>query len=147
MRLNLGCGRDYRAGWINLDHAAIACDVRARLEDPLPFRDGAFAEVYASGVLEQIGPNEQFRRVMNECHRLLAPAGLLTAIVPSARFPVAFRDPFDCRRFTEETWRYLAASDRYFATYGAVYGFLPWNVRAVETNANGIMTAILERSA
>lgn len=145
MRLNLGCGRDYRAGWINLDCAEIRCDVRGDLAGGLPFGAGRFAEIYASGVFEQIGPNGQFRHAMNECHRVLGAGGELTAIVPNARYPIAFRDPFDCRRFTEETWMYFDFANRLWKAYGQHYGFLPWMVRAVETNDRGIMTARLER--
>lgn len=143
--LNLGCGLDYRPGWVNLDCAAVACDVRSDLRAGLPFASGVFDDVYASGVLEQIGPNEQFRHALNECHRVLHDGGVLTAIVPNAQYPTAFRDPFDCRRFTEETWGYFDAKDRLWQQYGRQYGFSPWSVLKVRTNERGIMTARLAK--
>lgn len=146
MRLNLGCGRDYRAGWVNLDCASVRCDVRGDLGGGLPFAPGRFAAVYASGVFEQLGPNERFRTALNECHRVLRDGGELLAIVPNARFPIAFRDPFDCRRFTEESWLYFDAGERLWRMYGRHYGFLPWRVRSVETSERGIMTARLEKA-
>lgn len=146
MKLNLGCGQDYRVGWVNVDLNAERVDVRADVgKQALPYEDGVFDEIYASGILEQIGPNEEFRFVMNECYRLLEQGGRLTAIVPNAVFGIAFRDPFDCRRFTESTWDYLDGRNFYWKTYGAIYGFRPWRVLKVTTNDNGIMTVILEK--
>ena len=103
MKLNLGCGNDFREGWINADAWAERVDIRCDLREPLPFDDETFSEIYASGILEQIGPNEQFREAMNECHRILMPGGRMTAVVPDSRFAIANRDPFDCRKFTQET--------------------------------------------
>jgi SAM-dependent methyltransferase len=146
MRLNLGCGQDYREGWVNLDCAAVRCDVRADLRNGLPFSTREFYAVYASGVLEQIGPNEQFVLALNECHRVLRNGGELTAIVPNAAHPIAFRDPFDCRQFTEESWQYFDLRSRFWQTYGQGYGFRPWMVRSVSTNGAGIMTAVMEKA-
>jgi SAM-dependent methyltransferase len=145
-RLNCGCGKDYRDGngWINLDLYAEQVDVRHDIKKtPWPFEDDSFVEIYASGVLEQIADNEQFRNALNECHRVLRPQGHLTIIVPNAQYPVAFRDPFDCRRFTEEPFRSLNQFDRYYEMYGSIYGFKPWAVLSVETNINGIIIAKL----
>lgn len=145
VKLNLGCGNDYREGWINFDMWAEHVDMRADARAPLVFTDGELEEIYASGVLEQIGPNEFFRDLMNECHRVLKAGGRLTAIVPNAAYPIAFRDPFDCRRFTEETWQYLNAESRFWKNYGSIYGFAPWKIVSIETNLNGIMTVVLEK--
>jgi ubiquinone/menaquinone biosynthesis C-methylase UbiE len=131
---------------VNLDVSETRCDVRHDVREPLPFPDGEFDEIYASGILEQIGPNEEFCDLMNECHRVLGRGGRMTVIVPNAKYPAAFRDPFDCRRFTEETWNYFDVDNRYWKNYGDLYGFLPWKVlQVVSANENGIMTAVLEK--
>lgn len=145
MKLNLGCGKDFREGWINADAWAPRVDIRCDIREPLPFDDGTFSEIYASGILEQIGPNEQFRDAMNECHRILMPGGRMTAVVPDSRFAIASRDPFDCRKFTRETWNYLAADHYHYNQYGQIYGFKAWKIIQIDTNANGIMTTVLEK--
>jgi len=145
MKLNLGCGRDLLPDHVNIDRAEIPCDLRCDFRFPLPFVNGSFASIYSSGVLEQIGPNEQFVKLMNELHRVLVAEGILTVIVPDAHFPIAFRDPFDCRHFIPETWDYLDSRDRLWISYGNHYGFLPWNVLYRSVNHNGVMTVGLRK--
>lgn len=78
-RLNLGCGRTRRQGYIGVDlYRGGAADILA-LADALPFRDGSFDEVYASHVLEHVPKIED---VIQEIHRILKPKGVLTAVVP-----------------------------------------------------------------
>ncbi len=145
MRLNLGCGKDYREGWVNIDLWAEKVDFRCDIRKRLPFDACAFEEIYASGVFCEIGPNEEFRDALNECHRVLAPGGKITIIVPDAAYPIAFRDPFCIRYFVQETWNYLNSENFYYKQYGKDYGFLPWRLASLETNQNHIMTAVLEK--
>ena len=64
MRLHLGCGRDPRAGYVNLDRVALSgVDVVADLEHSLPFRDDVFEEVLAVHVLELVS---ELRRVSRD---------------------------------------------------------------------------------
>jgi len=82
-KLNLGCGFDYRAGWLNVDLQSmhepdIVADVTA-----LPMLDdGAFEEILAQDVLEHF---ERAKTVvaLAEWSRLLAPNGVLQLRVPS----------------------------------------------------------------
>ena len=82
---------------------------------------------------------------MNECHRILQPGGRLTIVVPDATYPIAHRDPFDCRKFSPETWNYLARDHHHHLKYGTIYGFKPWTIIRIDTNSNGIMTTVLEK--
>jgi len=147
MKLNLGCGQDYKNGWINWDiskkvKADIYLDVRI---SQFPAPDNSFEEIYCSGMLEQILENEHFLHVMNECWRILKEKGIMTIIVPSSRYSIAFRDPFDCRHFTEETWNYLNKESDYYKKYGSIYGFKPWNLNLINTNEKGIMIIQLQK--
>lgn len=141
VKLNIGCGRDYREGWINTD---ISKDTKADLyfdirKDVFPFDAGNASEIYISGVLEQIGENEHLIHAMNECHRVLKQGGVMNVVVPNARFAIAHQDPMDVRKFTKETFSYFEKGARQHDLYGAVYGFKPWSKIRIEENARHIL--------
>lgn len=81
-RLHIG-GKEIKEGWEILDaipgahvnHVGNAADLRR-------FADGAFAEVYASHVLEHFDFRHELGGVLREWHRVLAPAGTLYVSVP-----------------------------------------------------------------
>lgn len=146
-KLNLGCGRDYREGWDNWD---VSQEVKADRYIDIATEewlvpDGYYEEIYCSGVLEQILENEKLLYVMNRSHWVLKPFGLFTIIVPNAKYSNAFKDPFDCRQFTEPTFKYFDLDQREYKLYGSVYGFKPWHVTSIETNPSGIITAVLQK--
>jgi len=144
--LNLGCGRDYREGWINCDASPeVKADVYFDIREEIPFPDGSAGEIHLGGVLTQIVSNEEFRTAMNECWRVLKEDGQLRIVVPCARYAVAFRDPFDSRRFTEETWEYLIEGAYWYEQRGRVYGFKPWTRESVRTDDSGMMTVVLRK--
>jgi SAM-dependent methyltransferase len=81
-RLNLGCGWDRRAGYLNVDFMAfhdpdLVADVR--LLPMLP--DGWFEEVVAQDVLEHL-PRADALPALQEWARLLQPGGRLVLRVP-----------------------------------------------------------------
>lgn len=83
--LNLGCGTDYRDGWINADWdptGSLKADKRFDLKRfPWPFADGELGLVYMSHVIEHIPhtladvDKDGFFAVMDEVHRVLKPGG------------------------------------------------------------------------
>lgn len=79
--LNIGCGKSFHPAWVNADFRArpgiIGVDARERL----PFADGEFDVVYHSHMLEHLG-HEEGERFLGECHRVLAPSGILRVVVP-----------------------------------------------------------------
>ncbi len=96
LRLNLGCGSHAVAGWVNCDKAfrsprfrigralglpryrrfrglhCVGIDARR----PLPFADASVAAIYEQHMLYALEPHEA-RRLFGECHRVLAPGGVL----------------------------------------------------------------------
>jgi SAM-dependent methyltransferase len=80
-KLNLGCGRFKKPGFLNVDFDAAAEPDRVQNLDaiPYPFPSGHFARIEADHVLEHL--HEPFR-VMTELHRLLQSDGRLVVRVP-----------------------------------------------------------------
>ncbi len=104
-KLNLGCGEDFKDGFVNVDfHSHVRIDVQHDLNAfPYPFEDASFDHVLASHVLEHL---DRPFVVMKELHRLLKPGGTLTVKVPhfsrgfthaehKAGFDVTFPKYFD----------------------------------------------------
>lgn len=129
--LNIGAGGKIIKEAVSLDVRVgpgidIVCDVRKGL----PFADKRFNEVVADYFLQQICDGEKFVYVLNEIWRVLKIGGLLKLRVPNAEYPVAFKDPFDCRAFTKETFDYFNKDHYRFKYYR--YGFKPWIIVKIE---------------
>lgn len=147
MKLNIGCGRDYKPNWENWD---VSTEVKADkhfdiVGEVWPIEDGACQEIYCSGVLEQILLNSDLVFVMNQAHRVLESGGVMTVIVPSAKFSNAFKDPHDIRQFTPTTFKYFAFHEQEYKLYGSVYGYRGWVINSLITNEQGIMTIVLQK--
>jgi SAM-dependent methyltransferase len=113
-RLNIGSGRDRRAGEVNLDLVPLAgVDVVADLECPLPFADGTFGRIVARHV---IGHVENYFGMMQELHRITAPGGRLEIVVPHFSFPGAYADPTHRRFFGFFSFDYFASGPYNFYT-------------------------------
>lgn len=80
--LNLGCGRRVHPNWVNVDVVASAPSVRTHnLLEGIPYPDSFFDVVYHSHLLEHL-PRKDAPRFLKECHRVLAPGGILRVVVP-----------------------------------------------------------------
>lgn len=81
MKLNVGCGKDIKKGWVNLDF------IRAKGVDkthdlnkfPYPFDDDSFDEIYASHIIEHVEDPEKF---MQELWRIGKINGKIKIITP-----------------------------------------------------------------
>lgn len=146
-KINIGCGRDYREGWINIDfsHDCKADYYRDIGEDTLRESDESADLVYISGVLEQIGPNENLIHALNECWRVLKPGGQIVIVVPNARHAIAHRDPMDIRKFTPATFNYFVDGFQEYRDYGSVYGFKPWQTLDIQENERHILTVTMSK--
>ena len=80
MKLNLGCGKDIREGWVNVDWVdAPGIDMVLDISDHLPFPSNSVSEVLVSHVLEHI---IDWEAVVIEIWRILKPGGTVKIIVP-----------------------------------------------------------------
>ena len=135
-KLNIGCGRIHKEGYVNIDITQIidgrgkACvDLILDIEhEKMPFEDSSVTEILADNMLEHI---EELRFFLNECHRVLNPDGLLVGCVPVAGSKPDFKDPTHKRHFIMETFDYFTGEAGYDSSKPshpkyADYGFLPW---------------------
>jgi predicted SAM-dependent methyltransferase len=80
VKLNLGCGFDYRQGYINADRVPGRVDLVFDLNiTPYPLPDNLADEILLRHVLEHV---LDVRAALDELWRILKPAGALIAFVP-----------------------------------------------------------------
>ena len=116
-RLNLGCGPNAPAGWLNVDgswnawlsnHTYLRKTLKAfgvisknspgaewnvrplvhDLTKPLPFKENSVAVIYGAHVLEHLYLADA-QRLLAECLRVLRPGGVIRMVVPDLRSMVA----------------------------------------------------------
>jgi hypothetical protein len=79
--LNLGCGDEWRAGWVNIDLRPEVSDVVCSV-DQLPFADGCVAEILAEDILEHVWI-DRIGAILAEWRRVLQPGGNVAIKVPN----------------------------------------------------------------
>ena len=82
-KLNLGCGEDYKSGWINLDFRNnVNADVKDDLNKfPYPFKENSFDEILLKMILEHL---DNPINVLKEVIRISKNNARITVIVPHA---------------------------------------------------------------
>ncbi len=117
-QINLGSGRDWREGWLNLDIDAgwnpdALLDIARPLELPavletkrfgrLPLAAGMYERIMANDVMEHVG---DLPAAMTNCLRLLKVGGELLLKVPYDLSYGAWQDPTHVRAFNERSFLY-----------------------------------------
>lgn len=82
--LHLACGERWIPGWTNVDMAGARADVTWDLRRPLPLEPGSVTAIFHEHFLEHL-PLEEAIESLRQCHRLLAPGGILRIGVPDFR--------------------------------------------------------------
>lgn len=140
--LNLGCGSDPLPGAVNhdltkhSDHVDVTHDLN---DTPWPWGDRRFGLVAAFDVVEHLRVDVDVW--LNECHRILAPGGILVLRVPHYSHENAYTDPTHRRFFTPHTFDYWDKSKLLHQKYGFFYykeAGRWWILSSVETDGVNI---------
>jgi SAM-dependent methyltransferase len=118
MKLNLGCGRDIRDGWVNIDSAPLTgVDHVVDFDNKpvLPFDDDSVDESEGSHVIEHLHSPLPF---MEELWRVTKPGGTVTFRCPYGSSDDADEDPTHVRRMFAGSWGYFGQPHYWRADYG-----------------------------
>lgn len=135
-RLNLGCGKDIRAGWINLDRADLpGVDIRHDLSlGALPFGDNEFDVVLARDVFEHL----EYIPLLKEVHRILKPGGRVEIQVPHFSSANNFVDPTHRRMFSVRTFSFFVSESGTEREYYFDFAFSEISAKRIEF-AKGVL--------
>ena len=85
VKINLGSGHWKLDGWVNVDIDLESLpDVGANLSGGLPFADGVARLMHTEDFIDQL-ELDQAADFLRECHRILAPGGVLRVLTPDMR--------------------------------------------------------------
>lgn len=128
MKLNLGCGRDIRAGWINIDsHDGRGVDLVVDLDRKpwLPWPDDSVDEIHGSHVLEHL---HYPLPLMAELWRVAKPGARAVFRVPYGSSDSADEDPTHVRRLFLYSWGYFSQPYYWRASYSYEADWKPTRV-------------------
>src|ERR1044072_7664210 len=120
LRLNVGRGRDIRAGWINIDSAAlpgvdIVHDLESLKTKALPLDESSAEEILLNHVLEHI---RDTLGLMQELHRVAKPDAKIRIYCPYGSSDDAWEDQTHVRAYFLNSWGYFAQPLYWRADYG-----------------------------
>lgn len=109
LRLNLGCGNKRHLDFIGVDkYPCAAVDVRADLEEKLPFGDGEVTEVMLDNVIEHI---RDIPGLMREIHRVCRPGAVIHIVTPHFASLASWRDPTHVHHLSYYSMDHFAKPD------------------------------------
>lgn len=83
--LNLGCGTDYKDGWINIDNNSDSnigkLDINHDLRNPLPFEDNSVDYIFNEHFIEHLTV-EEGQNAIKDMMRVLKPGGVVRFATP-----------------------------------------------------------------
>jgi hypothetical protein len=118
VKLNLGCGRDIRDDWVNIDCVpAPGVDHVTDFDNKpvLPFGDDAVTHSEGSHVIEHLRDPLPF---MEELWRVTVPGGTVQFRCPYGSTDDADEDPTHVRRMFAGSWGYFGQPHYWRASYG-----------------------------
>lgn len=119
LRLNLGCGRDYRDGWVNVDHPAadVRCDASWDFDvaAAVPFEHGTVDHAEGKHVLEHLVRPLEF---MEALWFAMVPDGTAMFRLPYGSSDDAWEDPTHVRPYFLHSFGYFSQPFYWRADYG-----------------------------
>jgi hypothetical protein len=118
--LNVGCGRNIRPGWINLDSyplpgVGLVADLELCGTVPLALPDNFVDEFLLSHVMEHI---RNVLPMMQELHRVAKPNAVMKVHVPYGSSDDAYEDPTHVRQMFIGSFGYFSQPYYWRADYG-----------------------------
>ena len=93
-RLNLGCGPNYKPGWLNIDLFDESADVALDLREEWPMANSIASIVYSEHLFEHLEHRAETAHYLAQSYRVLADGGTLSMGVPDTEWPIrAYSDP------------------------------------------------------
>jgi SAM-dependent methyltransferase len=114
VKLNLGCGRDVREGWTNIDIQPHPGVVQADVMH-MPIDGGTVELIYASHLIEHLPDPLGF---MAECYRVAEPDAGMVIRVPHGMSDDAWEDPTHVRPYFPGSFGYFGQPAYWRADYG-----------------------------
>lgn len=82
MKLNLGCGKEKYPGFVNIDaDPGVNPDLVFDISKPFPYEKDTVDEIWMIHVIEHF-ENILHKSILEECHRVLKPGGILFIAYP-----------------------------------------------------------------
>jgi SAM-dependent methyltransferase len=131
LRLNLGCGRDIRPGWVNIDCVPLpGVDHVVNFDGKpvLPFPDDSVTYSEGSHVIEHLRDPLPF---MQELWRVTKPGGRAVFRCPYGSSDDADEDPTHVRRMFTGSWAYFGQPHYWRASYSYGGDWQPARVELV----------------
>lgn len=84
-KLNVGCGTDYKEGWVNIDNNSDnnieKLDLNFDMRNPLPYEDGTVDFIFNEHFFEHLTV-EEGQTAMKDLMRVLKPGGVMRIAMP-----------------------------------------------------------------
>ncbi|MCP4629900.1 MAG: methyltransferase domain-containing protein [bacterium] len=87
LKLNVGCGKNLKHGWVNIDLSRNA-DLQLDLREPLPFKAESASMIYSEHFFEHLEYPDQAFNFLGESLRVLQAGGLFSVGVPDTEWPI-----------------------------------------------------------
>lgn len=91
VKLNIGCGTDYKDGWINIDNNSDnnieKLDLNWDLRNPLPFPAGSVDYIFHEHFIEHLTVDEG-QKAIKDLMRVLKPGGIMRIATPDLEVTV-----------------------------------------------------------
>ena len=139
-RLNLGCGYDYREGYLNVDNAG-RCDKLVDLSKDWQLPGEWFEEIVAQDIIEHLPDTVGF---MNKCWQIMEKGGKLLIRTPGVNAAFAWTDPQHLKTFTIDTWDFFDATTDFGKQNFHVTPY-KWKILSKRESDNGNLFVELEK--